>query len=371
MKQLGSIIGFVALLLNIAMAAAFLVSAYSPYISPEKYPMLSCAGLVFPFFLLINICFIIFWLIFRYKYVLVSLLALLIGIPQIRTYLPLNLHAKEIPAARIKLLSYNVMSFNNMEMVKGENSILQYLAKSNADIICLQEYGTSQSTGEYVNETYIQSMMKNYPYQDVTVVGDKGTGNKLALFSRYPILSARRIAYSSNYNGSVCYELEINGDTVMLINNHLESNKLTLKDREKYEGFLDSLKTGTVHPENRSLLHKFADASVQRAAQARAIAQVIATSPHQSIIACGDFNDSPLSYAHQIISRNLKDAFTQSGCGFGISFNRNKFFFRIDNILMSKNFQSYNCTVDRSIKVSDHYPIWCYLYNKGIKKTKE
>lgn len=365
MKQFGSIIGFVVLLLNLLMAGAFLLSAYSPYISPEKYPMLSCAGLAFPLFLIINICFIIFWIIFHYKYVLVSLIAMLIAIPQIRTYMPLNLHSKDVPSARIKLLSYNVMSFNNMEKVNGENSILQYLAKSNADIICLQEYGTSHSSGKYVNEEYIQSMMKNYPYQDVTVVGDKSSGNKLALFSRFPILSSRCIRYQSNYNGSVCYELAITGDTVTLINNHLESNKLTLRDREKYEGFLDSLKAGAVKAENRSLLRKFADASVIRAKQARAIAGAIATSPHQSVIVCGDFNDSPLSYAHQLISRHLKDAFTQSGCGLGVSFNRNKFFFRIDNILISKDLQSYNCTVDRSIKSSDHYPIWCYISKKS------
>ena len=40
---------------------------------------------------------------------------------------------------------------------------------------------------------------------------------------------------------------------------------------------------------------------------------------------------------------------------------KHKFYFRIDNILISKNLRSYNCTVDRSIRESDHYPIWCYI----------
>lgn len=365
MKGFRSILVILILLVNLMTVGAFLLSAYSSYISPEKYPILSCSGLVFPFLLLANIGFLIFWLIFHYKYGLLSLIALLFAFPQIRTYCPFNLHSKDIPSSRIKILSYNVMSFNNMEKVDGENPILQYLAKSNADIICLQEYGTSHSTGKYVNEEYIQTMMKNYPYKDVTTVGGKGSGNKLALFSRFPILSSRRIPYPSGYNGSVSYELDIEGDTVVLINNHLESNKLTLKDREKYEGFLDSLRRGSVHSENRSLLRKFADASVMRAQQARIIARTVAESPHKGIIVCGDFNDTPLSYAHQVMTHYLKDAFTQSGCGMGVSFNRNKFFFRIDNILISKNFQSYNCTVDRSIKSSDHYPIWCYVTYKN------
>ena len=30
-------------------------------------------------------------------------------------------------------------------------------------------------------------------------------------------------------------------------------------------------------------------------------------------------------------------------------------------ILISPNQKASNCTVDRSIKDSDHYPIWCYI----------
>ena len=125
MAHIRSILAFFILLVNLLTASAFLLSAYSPYISPEKYPMLSCAGLVFPVLALSNICFIFFWLLFHYKFCLVSLVALLLSIPQIRTYFPMNLHSKDVPSTRIKLLSYNVMSFNNMEKVKGENPILR------------------------------------------------------------------------------------------------------------------------------------------------------------------------------------------------------------------------------------------------------
>ena len=87
----------------------------------------------------------------------------------------------------------------------------------------------------------------------------------------------------------------------------------------------------------------------------------ITASPHPYIIVCGDFNDTPISYTHRTIAQDLDDAFTQSGRGLGISYNQNRFYFRIDNILTSKNLRAYNCTVDRSIKESDHYPIWCYI----------
>ena len=79
------------------------------------------------------------------------------------------------------------------------------------------------------------------------------------------------------------------------------------------------------------------------------------------LLGAGDFNDGSISYTHRILTQELDDAFTQSGKGLGISYNLNKFYFRIDNILISSNLKAYNCTVDRSIKASDHYPIWCYI----------
>ena len=60
----------------------------------------------------------------------------------------------------------------------------------------------------------------------------------------------------------------------------------------------------------------------------------------------------------------LDDAYASSGNGPGISYNRNKLYYRIDHILHSQQFKAYKCTVDRSIKVSDHYPIFSFLEKK-------
>ena len=57
-----------------------------------------------------------------------------------------------------------------------------------------------------------------------------------------------------------------------------------------------------------------------------------------------------------MVGEGLNDAFVESGNGFGISYNQNHFYFRIDNILLSKNLKSYRCTVDNTIKSSDHSP---------------
>ena len=79
------------------------------------------------------------------------------------------------------------------------------------------------------------------------------------------------------------------------------------------------------------------------------------------MIVCGDFNDTPLSYTHRVISNGLIDCFVETGNGPGVSYNRSKMYVRIDNILCTPDFKPYACKVDDSIKNSDHYPIMCWL----------
>ena len=81
----------------------------------------------------------------------------------------------------------------------------------------------------------------------------------------------------------------------------------------------------------------------------------------QSIILCGDFNDTPLSYAYRTVCGSLSDAYAEAGVGPGISYNRSIFRFRIDHLLHSSDMRAYCATVDNRVRLSDHYPLWCVL----------
>ena len=359
MKHFGKVISYIILAVNAFFAGIFILTAYSPHLHPDLHPIVSCLGLTFPIFLVINICFLIFWLVANYRYALLSLITLLICFSQIRTYIPFHFTTRSIPEGSIKILSYNIMGFNGMKKEDGENPILSYLAKSDADIICLQEYGAATNT-KYLTDKDIKKALKAYRYRDIYQNG----GSQLACYSKYPILSANKIDYQSTYNASIIYELEVNEDTITLINNHLESNKLTKEDKVVYEEMLKKPKAEKVKSGLRQLVRKLAEASTIRSHQADTIARIIEESRHPYKIVCGDFNDASISYTHRILTQELDDAFTESGKGLGISYNQNKFFFRIDNILISPNLKAYNCTVDRSIKESDHFPIWCYIHKR-------
>lgn len=361
MKHLGRFVAFLLLACNACVTGLLLFSAYSPYIQPVRHPVQSCAGLMFPVFWLLNIGFLVFWLIIqRYRLSLLSLAGFLLAFSQFCTYFPINFHTDKLPEASCKILSYNIMGFaNNIKSKDGTNPVLTYLKESGADVLCLQEYRAASSS-RLLTQKDIDRELSDYPYRRISVNG-RGRNNQVACYSKYPILSARVVDYDSEHNGSVVYELKWGNDTVTLINNHLESNKLTKRDKDLYEDILEDPGKEKVKSGMRVLIRKLAEASALRAPQADAVAREVAASPHPYVIVCGDFNDTPVSYTHRTIARQLDDAFTESGCGLGISYNQHKFYFRIDNILVSRNLKAYNCTVDRSIKDSDHYPIWCYV----------
>lgn len=78
------------------------------------------------------------------------------------------------------------------------------------------------------------------------------------------------------------------------------------------------------------------------------------------IIICGDFNDTPISYAYNRMKKGLKDAYVSTAFGPGITYYEDFFLFRIDHIMYSDNIKAYQAGRDK-VKYSDHYPLKTYL----------
>lgn len=362
LESIGRFFGRIVLAINALVAALMTLCAFSSYLNPYTFPVLSCAGLAFPIFLLLNVLFLIFWLFFKRKYALLPFFTLFACVGQIRDYMPLNGFSEQVPDDAIKVLSYNVMYFDSHKPHTEENpnEMVQYLQKCDADIVCLQEVSFNNANPKkFLSEKVFRKALP-YPYFSHYLA----KGNGWLCMSRYPILSSRMIEYESVGNGSMAYQLKIGADTLLLINNHLESNKLTLDDRSAYRDMIKAPEEEKLKSTSKLLLGKVADAVSIRAAQADSVAKYIRESKCKYVVVCGDFNDSPLSYAHRVIGEGLNDAFIETGNGLGISYNRNGFYFRIDHIMASDSLELFNCTVDDTIEASDHYPIWCYIRKK-------
>src|SRR5215217_4141419 len=67
------------LFLNVLAAIVYLISAFAPYLDPSEHWFISLMGLGFAFIFLIQLLFIIFWLIVKPRLALVSFIIVLIG----------------------------------------------------------------------------------------------------------------------------------------------------------------------------------------------------------------------------------------------------------------------------------------------------
>jgi endonuclease/exonuclease/phosphatase family metal-dependent hydrolase len=246
---------------------------------------------------------------------------------------------------------------------KDPNPIIQYIIEQDADIICIQEYGAlTKKNKQYLSQTDIFDIFKSMPYIHIEHLRPSNSDRiyGAAIFSKYPILKTEKIPYDSEYNGSFVAELDIRGKKVTIINNHLESNKLSEDERTGYYDLTKDINTENLENFTHMMFKRLTPAYKTRALQAQLVDKSIRENKNPYIIVCGDFNDTPISYVRRKIKGNLKDAFVNSGNGVGITFNRYRFLFRIDYIFHSKNMEAYNCNVGK-LKDSDHYPLSVYL----------
>lgn len=355
---------------NIIAILLLLLSISAWYIVPSKVSFIAYLGLGFPFILALNVVYLVLWAIFwRWRYVVIQLVVLASCWIPIRTYFPVNFKTKEIPEKSFKVLSYNVRGFNWLTGKNArKNPMIDYIAESGADIICLQEFAVStrKTKGGIITESELNKILKDYPYQSIERLGDRkgNTAYGIACYSKYPIKKSALLPLNSTYNGAAIYEMEINGKPVTFVNVHLESNRINAEDKELYNNFL----TNTADKETfdavaNNIQERLSVAYKSREEQANIISQYIAKQETVATIVCGDFNDTPISYAYHKIKGDMIDAYANSGFGQGITYHENLFLFRIDFIMHSLAFQSLNCTVG-DVKYSDHYPIWSYLHFK-------
>lgn len=342
---------------NIVTVALMLLVGYSDRIDAGAHPIVGLAGLTFPFFLAANIVFFAFWLCMRPRWAAIPVLGFLLGYGPVMTYCPVN-HSRTVPDGALKVLSYNVFNFQGWDAGHPDGEIARYLLRQDADVVCLQESGLTP----WQREQLEQLMASRYAWRDTSKC-PACNGDEMALLSKMPIVRKEHVPYPSQSNHSCAWWLRTaQGDTIVVVNNHLESTALS---PELKEGFKTMVK-GDLHgdsakAESRALVAKLADATARRAPQARAVAQYVREHSRYPIVLCGDFNDSPISYARRTIAAPLTDCFTETGNGPGISYHGNAFFVRIDNIMCSSHFTPYDCRVDRTIAASDHYPIVCRM----------
>lgn len=351
---------------TLLVSGAYLLGAYSGYIPPVRWIIPAFLGLFFPALLVAQIGVTIFWLLAWDKRRLLLVAAVwLISLPQLLVYFPISRAEKSLGTEEesLRILSYNVCAFGFKPHTKtSPNATLQYIKSSGADIVCIQEAMLNQNPwAGVVSKTLRSYLDEDYPY--INVIRVNRGGSTLALLSKYPIKEAKEIPLPSWVNGAVAYKVDIRGKETLVINVHLESFRLHRVDGEDY---LRLAKEGNAIRLKDALRAKLSPTFRSHNIQANIIHDLIQRYGSGRVIVCGDFNDTPLSYARYKIGEGLEDAFVSKGNGLGISFHTRPFFVRIDHILFGPAFRALRCEVDKTASESDHYPIEAVLTTSGV-----
>lgn len=351
LKRIGYI---VALLLNAVAALALLVACLSPFLPPDKLLLPAVAGLLFEWLLLVNVLFAAGWLFTKRKvYALLSFVCLCCSVPNICTTFAFGRGAEPKEAKhRITVLSYNTCALDQSRPV-DKNQVLHYIKERDCDIVCLQEFRMDKQNGRLTLEQVKRYL--NYPYSYIDFKTYKGRlPFGIAVFSKYPLLNKQTIRYESESNISDRCDVVVDGDTIRLLNNHLQSYSFTAQELRMETDNSDQLK------KKATLLdRKFRKAYQYRPEQARLVEQEIAASPYP-VLVCGDFNDVPVSYVYRRIARPLRDAFLESAAPavLGHTYRHYGIGVRIDYILHSPTMHATSFLIDK-VDYSDHYPVSC------------
>lgn len=343
---------------SIIAALVLLLVGYSDRFNPESFPELACLGMFFPFALLVNLLFIPIWIFIKWKRLWIPVAALVLAYVPIRTFIPINFSfGKETNEECIRVVSYNVCGFGgNYKYEQAVDTVAGYLKRIDADIVCLQEDKGGKG-GDGFNK-----MKELYPYNDTIHFSNDVIFNSIGIHTRYPIIRKERLPIESRSNGAIAYYLQVEEDTVIVINNHLESTHLTDNERQRYQEVLKGeVERDSAEAEMLVIMKKLASHMGSRAIQARIVNEFVESHRQYPIILCGDFNDTPISYTRQTVATHLTDCFVSAGCGLGLSFNLKGFNLRIDHLMCSSHFEPIRCFVDNEMDASDHYPVVCWL----------
>lgn len=332
--------------------------AASVFVDPSIYGRwFALIGLAFPIIVGVVIMIGVVSLIIKPRLALISLFGLLCCCGSLRDYCPINLTSPP-PKGALKVISYNTMSFGNCEMDDNGKDfrLVRYLITQQPDIACLQEANVNNS------EQYdrIEASMKRAGYHFKLVWFG---GNRVAVMSKKPIHRAETICRSTGNGAAAFYLTPLPGcrDTVIVISAHLESMHLSPEERGNYNELVHNPEDIHSIGGKRDMLRKIASGGVERAHQIDTLAAFLDRHRDDRILLMGDFNDTPISYAHHQVCTRLTDAYRATANGIGRSFNRDAIYVRIDNIFCSSHFKPYAMMVDPSVPFSDHYPMVGYV----------
>jgi endonuclease/exonuclease/phosphatase family metal-dependent hydrolase len=353
-------VGKAILIANMLSVMLLLLSYLAPTIDPVIFWPIAFVGLAYPFLLLANVLFAVYWLFVRPKIALVSILVIIAGWKFVSGQIGFRgSGTSEMPKSSanfIRVMTYNVHYFKKVDSANNKlikDQMLDIIRQEQPDIVCFQEF-MSHASGEFNMEKSIKEILhSNYfyflPYNkwDYERIG-------LAIFSKFPILDQGHILFSDKVRGNeaIYTDIEFKNKPFRIYNVHFQSIAFQPSDYK----YLKNVEE--INPDvqaSRRIGNRLKSAFIKRSQQVKFLKNHVQDCTFPFVIA-GDFNDTPISYALNTMSQGLKNAFIEKGTGFGNTYNGDFPNFQIDYILTTPDFDIKNYRIIEK-KLSDHYAI--------------
>jgi endonuclease/exonuclease/phosphatase family metal-dependent hydrolase len=276
---------------------------------------------------------------------------------------PFSLWSDKKPAKSLRILTWNVQGFANLNGRKSEaepgwSLVLQNIKDWQPDVACLQEYRSVFGHKKLVDmKDRMDSAGYKYFYCPPDFMFDTYSGvhimQGVAIFSKYPLVETGsvKILDEGGYVEKMAFaDLEFENRKMRIFSAHLASYQLY--SQEIYEDH----KTYQATMENkRSIMSKIQQREILHEQQVKIIRNHLTQSPYP-VIYCGDLNNTPASHTYHYLRGNLQDAWLKEGIGLGKTFYNLAPSLRIDVCLTDTAFRIEQSTVKR-VYASDHFPI--------------
>ncbi|MCL6523673.1 MAG: endonuclease/exonuclease/phosphatase family protein [Thermoflavifilum sp.] len=364
----------------LASGGLLFLAAWSPTIDPARFWPAAFLGLTFPIWWILVFVLWLTALLFRTWWIVVPTLAMAGSWKAMRVSFALPFGNKPVLDTTrpvIKLMSYNVRDFRPYDdrsdpHAQFSRAMLQIIANQQADVLCLQEFYTSENPRlPHKNfKRYISDSL-GYPYRyfssDYNALGSTSHSGVI-IFSRWPICRAGKIPiiYQPREESLIYADLVIHTDTVRVFTVHLQSIYLNRVDLMQIEEMKHGKDTAWIT--SKPIWGKLKRAFIRRSSESKLVKQVIDQSPYP-VILCGDFNDTPVSFTYFTLAKGMQDGFLNRDFGFGSTYYSIFPTLRIDYILASQQWQFLQFK-RIPVHLSDHYPIVAELQLRSISSVK-
>ncbi|WP_253297057.1 endonuclease/exonuclease/phosphatase family protein [Chryseobacterium sp. PCH239] len=322
----------IVLIIHLGILFLLLGTLLNAYVPPKIFPWFNLLSLGFPVLIIVYVILTIFWVFSWKKRAFVFMFAGLAFINPVKRWVN---YSDRKGGSEIK-----VVSFNTRAGRVGNKELEPYLKSQNADVLLLQE------------DAGIKYQFEGYKKAN--------PGGGLTILTRHKILKQQIIEPQDGELRipGLLADIEIKGKTYRFIDVYLNPFRFQ-KEMVKLNGDTDN-----DEQKIKDVVKRLIPTFKKHQDQVTLIREAIDNSPYPVILA-GDFNSVPNSYEYYHLSEGLEDAFVEAGRGSATSFHDYKFPIRIDYIFSSKTVRAISYKVDRSVSISDHYPVTVKFSTEG------